>query len=192
MPTGLYTRWVMDLETSRFIPRQNRTRSFDNMVMSFFQRSRPDCKNESSYTTGRQKKIDRFSVEGFCSHCNTVLEAMGCFYHLCRCQELGPSLTEEDIKRGIRKRKLDELRRDYIQEKGFTVIELWECQWWRLYKTTTSVKLRIGENFLYRRSRTEHQLLKRIKKGILFGYVQCDLQLPENLRAHFASFPPII
>ena len=87
-----------------------------------------DCKIESFYTTGRQKKIDRFSVDGFCSHCNTVFEAMGCFYHFCPCQELRSSLTEGDIKRGSR-RELDELRRSSIQEKGFTVIELWECEW---------------------------------------------------------------
>ena len=29
--------------------------SFINMVMSYFQRTRPDCKIESFYTTGRQK-----------------------------------------------------------------------------------------------------------------------------------------
>ena len=71
MPTGLYTRWEFDSETSRFIPRQNKTRSFENMVMSYFQRTRPECKIESFFTTGRQKKIDRFSVDGFCSPCNS-------------------------------------------------------------------------------------------------------------------------
>ena len=147
MPTGLYTRWDIDSETSRFTPRQNKTRSFENMVMSYFQRTRPNCKTENFYTTGRQKKIDRFSVDGFCPHCNTVFEAMGCFYHFSPCQELRPSLIEEDIKRGSRKRELDELRRGYIQEKVFTVIEMWECEWWRLYKTTTNVKLHIPEIF---------------------------------------------
>ena len=128
---------------------QNKTRNFENMVMTYFQRTRPDCKIESFYTTSRQKKIDRFSVDGFCSHCNTVFEAMGCFYHFCPCQELRSSLSEEDIKRGSRRRELDELRRSYIQEKGFTVIEMRECEWWRLYKTTSNVKLHIRENFLY-------------------------------------------
>ena len=33
-------------------------------------------------------------------------------------------LTEEDIKRGIGVRELDELRRDYIQDKDFTVLEM--------------------------------------------------------------------
>ena len=75
-----------------------------------------------------RRKIDRFSVDGFCSHCNTVFEAMDCFYHCCPCQELRPSLTEENIKRGSRRRKLDELRQSYIQEKGSTVIESWECE----------------------------------------------------------------
>ena len=133
MPTDLYTRWDFDSETSRFIPRQNKTRSFDNMVMFYFQRTRPEGKIESFFTTGRQKKIDCFSVDGFFSHCNTVFEAMGCFYHFCPCQELRPSLTEEVIQRGSKKRELDALRRHYIQEKGFKVIEMWECQWWRLY-----------------------------------------------------------
>ena len=110
MPTGLYTRWDIDSETSRFTTRQNKSRSFENMVMSYFQRTRPDCKIESFYITGRQKKIDCISVDGFSSNCNTVFEAMGCFYHFCPCEELHPSLTEEDIKRGSRKREFDELR----------------------------------------------------------------------------------
>ena len=117
MPTGLYTRWHFDSETRRFTPRQNKTRSFEIMVISYFQRTRPECEIESFFITGRQKKIDCFSVDGFCSHCNTVFEAMGCFYHFCLCQELRPSLNEEDIQRGSKK------RRHYIQEKGFKVLK---------------------------------------------------------------------
>ena len=59
---------------------------------SYFQRTRPECEIERFFTTGRQKKIDCFSVVGFCSHCNTMFEAMGCSYHFCLCQELRPSL----------------------------------------------------------------------------------------------------
>ena len=73
-------------------------------------------------------KIDCFSVDGFRSHCNTVFEDMGCFYHFFPCQELPPSLTEEDIQRGSKRRELDALRRHYIQEKGFKVIEMSECE----------------------------------------------------------------
>ena len=132
LPTGLYTRWDFDSETSRFIPRQNKIRSFENMIMSFFQRTGIECEIESFFTTGKQKKIDGFSVDWFCFHCNTVFEAMGCFYHFCPCQELHPSLTEEDIQRSSKKRELDVFRRHYIQEKGYKVIETWVYECWRL------------------------------------------------------------
>ena len=129
------------------------------MAMSYFQRTRPDCKIESFYNTGREKKIDSFSVDRFCSHCNTVFEAMGCFYHFCPAQELSSSLTETDIQLGSKKGEFDAMRRHYIQEKGFKVIEMWECEWWRLYKTTNSVKQHIREHFPYRRSLAAEQLL---------------------------------
>ena len=91
MPTGLYTRCEYDSETERFTARQNKSRTFENMVLSFFQQCRPECKIESNVTFGRQKKIDCFSVDGICYHCNTVFEAMGCYYHNCACQEARPS-----------------------------------------------------------------------------------------------------
>ena len=134
------------------------------MVMSYFQHTRPDSKNDSFYTTGRQTKIDRFSVDGFCSHCNTVFEAIGCFYQFCPCQELPPSLTEEDIQRGSKKRGLDALRRHYIQGIRFKVIEMWECKGSRLYKRTNTVKQLIREHFSYRRSLAAEQLLEELKK----------------------------
>ena len=162
MPTGLHTRWDLVSETSRSTPRQNKTRSFENTVMSHFQRTGPECEIESFFTTGRQKKIDCLSVDGLCSHCNTVFEAMGCFYRFCLCQELRPSLTEEDIQRGSKKRELDALRRLYIQEKGYKVIEMWECEWWRLYKTTNTVKQHIRGHFPYRLSLAAEQLSEEI------------------------------
>ena len=34
MPTGLHTRWELGSESGKFKPRQNRTKSFENMVKS--------------------------------------------------------------------------------------------------------------------------------------------------------------
>ena len=191
MPTGLYTRWEYDTESNRFKPQQNKTRNFENMVMSFFQRQRPECKIESFYTTGTQKKIDCFKVDGFCAHCNTVFDAMGCFYHDCPCQEARPSLTEEDIERRNKKREMDQMRKQYIKERGFNVVEMWECEWWNLYKTTTCVKDHLRESFPYKRPLREESLLEQIRSGKLFGYVQCDIEVPEELKEKFANFPPI-
>ena len=57
MPTGLYTRWECDSENKRFTARPNKSRSFENMVLSYFQQSRSDCIIESNVTTGRQKYL---------------------------------------------------------------------------------------------------------------------------------------
>ena len=92
----------------------------------------------------------------------------------------------------VARRALDALRRHNIQEKGYKVIEMWECEWWRLYKTTKTVKKHIREHFPYRRSLAAEQLLEEIKEGKLVGHVQCIIELPEKLRANFANFPPII
>ena len=68
---------------------------------------------------------------------------------------------------------------------------MWECKWWRLYKTTNTLKQHIQEHFPYRRSLAAEQLLEEIKKRKLFDYVQCDFGVPENLRANFANLHPI-
>ena len=62
----------------------------------------------------------------------------------------------------------------------------------KLYKTTNTKKEHNREHFLYRCSLAVEQLLEEIKKGKLFGYVQCDIQVPEKMRANFANFPQII
>ena len=68
MPTTLHERCDPDKETSRFVPRKNKAPCFQNMVMYYFQRTRPGCKIESFYRTSRQKN-------GFCSQSNAVNEA---------------------------------------------------------------------------------------------------------------------
>ena len=124
MPTGLYTRWDFDSATSRFTPAQMKTRSFEKYGLVLFPTTRPECEIESFFKTGKQKKIDCFRVDGFCSYSKNVFEAMGCFCLFCPCQELHPSLTEEVIQRCSKKRELDVMRRHYKLEKGFEFIEM--------------------------------------------------------------------
>ena len=147
MRTGLYTRREYDSETKRFTAPQNKSRSFENMALSYFQKSQPDCKIESNTTSARQNNTDFFSVEGICYHCNTVFESMGCYFHYCPCQKARPSLTDTNIERGVKKRQQDKMRRDYIQHRGYEIVEMWECEWWKLYKTDAPVKSYLRANF---------------------------------------------
>ena len=116
---------------------------------------------------------------------------MGCFYHYCPCQEARPSLTEDDIERGNKKRGVDQMRKQYIKEKRYNVVEVRECDWWNLYKTTTCVKEHLRESFPYKRPLGEDRLLEQIGSGKLFGYVQCDIGVPEELKKNFDDFPPM-
>ena len=113
---------------------------------------------------------------------------MGCFYLFCPCQVVRPSLTEESIQRGSKKREIDALKRRYKQEKGLNFIEIWGCEWWRLYKGTNNVKQHFREHFPNRRSDAAEQLLKETKTGKFFGSVQCDIELLEKLISKIDSF----
>ena len=103
MPTGLYTKWELDSESGKFKSRQNKTKSTKVMFMSFFRRVTPPCKVETFYTTGTQKKINASSVVGFYGHCNTVFEAMGCYYSFCPCQGASSFLTEEKLGESLKR-----------------------------------------------------------------------------------------
>ena len=49
----------------------------------------------------------------------------------------------------------------------------------------------MGKSFPYKRPLREETLLEQIRSGKLFGYVQCDIEVPEELNKKFTSFPPI-
>ena len=71
--------------------------------------------------------------------------------------------------------------------KGYQIVEMWECEWWSLYKTHASVKSHIREKFPNERSLSEEQLLQGIIDGRLFGSVQCDIEFPEHLESYFSN-----
>ena len=49
----------------------------------------------------------------------------------------------------------------------------------------------LRESFPYKRPLRQDQLLDKIKSGALFGYVRCDIKVPDHLREKFVNFPPI-
>ena len=163
MPNGLYPRWDLDPQTSRFTLRQNKTRSLEIEVKSFFQRTIPDCKIESFYTTDRQLTTDCFSVDGFCCHCHTVFEAMGCFYQFCCCQEVCLSLIEDDINMLVKTESSMKWGEARYQKKAFTVIELWGVTMMETVQDKQQWQKHIRERFLHRRSLAAQQLLEKIK-----------------------------
>ena len=68
---------------------------------------------------------------------------------------------------------------------------MWKCERWNLYMTTTCVNKHLRESFPYKRPLREEGLFEQIRGGKLFGYVQCDIEVPEELKKIFANFSPI-
>ena len=83
------------------------------------------------------------------------------------------------------------MRREYIKEKEYKIVEMWECGWWKHFKTDDKIKNHVRTQFPYKRPLSTDSLLVKIKDGFLFGYVQGDLVVPDELKSNFATFPPI-
>ena len=149
MPTGLYMRWEFDTDIQKFKARHNRARNFENMVMSFYQETRPACKIESFFYIWKTEKIDCFNVDGYCDHYKTMFEAMACYYYFCSCQEARPYLTEQDIERGKNKRGSDDMGCEYIKEKGYKIEEMWGVNGGRISKPITKIKNHVKSHFPY-------------------------------------------
>ena len=78
---------------------------------------------------------------------------------------------------------MDDMRREYIKEKGYKVEETWECEWWESFKTDDKIKKHVRTDFLYKRPLSTGSILAKIKDGSLFGYVQCDLVVPDEIKS---------
>ena len=63
--TRIYTRYDFHADLQRIKPHQNISTSFENLVKSYFQRTRSDCRIDSFYTTRIQDKIDFCNADGF-------------------------------------------------------------------------------------------------------------------------------
>ena len=64
---------------------------------------------------------------------------------------------------------MDHMRKQYVKEKDYEVVEMWKREWWSLYKTDLLGKRSLREPFsLERPFRAEPFLEKKTKSGSLF------------------------
>ena len=159
--------------------------------MDYFQQIHPNCKIQIQFTHKKQKKIERYLVDRFCNHCDTVFEAMGCFFRFCQCHEEKPLLFE-DIERGLKPRERDNDRREYLKGLGLNVEEISECQW-KKWKTdnTNVMKDLLKSNDPFQPSMSKKSVIEKINSGELFCVFDCTLEVPEEMYSYFEDFPPV-
>lgn len=84
---------------------------------------------------------------------------------------------------------------EYIRDEGYSVIELWECEWRRLKKTNHAVKEFLTTKFQRPMDKyktlTQAQILQAVLDEKLFGVVECDICVPEHLKEKSSEMTPI-
>ena len=141
---------------------------------------------------GREKRIGKHRVDGWCSETKTDYQFHGCFFHGCPCnrEEVnsvnGKSMTE----------LLDKTRKTTAYLRHFVkVVELWECEWKEMRRDPV-VKRCLDAAFPRRRrhvrwTTTTQQILNGVRAGTVFGMIECDIRVPEELREYFAEMQPV-
>jgi len=99
-----------------------------------------------------------------------------------------------DVKVGGRtlneKYKQTEETSKYLRSLGYQLVEMWECSWSQHKRDHVP-----HNSYVYptedRYRMSQDQILSAILDGRIFGAVQCDVRVPENLKSHFGEMPPV-
>ena len=143
-------------------------------------------------TNGREKRIGKHRVDGWCSKTKTAYQFQGCFFHGCPCTQAevnsvnGKTMAELLVAT----RKTTAYLRHFVK-----VVELWECEWKKMRRDPL-VKRCLDTAFSRRRrhvqwTMTSQHILSGVRDGTVFGMIECDICVPEELCDHFAEMQPV-
>ena len=185
MPTGWYVR---RREENGFRPQQ--AQPYGQMaaqwLTSVSSKTGRDIRHQSN---GREKRIGKLLVDGWCAETRTAYQFHGCYFHGCtNCYE--PQETN-----ALNGKTMDKLLEDTKKNTAYLrrhvhVVEMWECEWKEIRKEP-DVKSFLAPTRRQKWKMTQQQIIKAVVDGTLFGMVECDVRVPSELRAHFAEMQPI-
>ena len=97
-------------------------------------------------------------------------------------------MTVKDI------RTRDHQRVQNLQEKGYNVEIIWEKDWQALLTQRLEIKVYLVQHCTFthfKKYLTQDQIIQYIREGRLFGFVECDIEVPEQLKEYFSEMTPI-
>ena len=176
MPTGWYTR---RREENKFRPQQ--AQPYGQMAVQWIncESNRTGCTIRHQ-ANGREKRIGKLLVDGWCAETRTAYQFHGCYFHGCRdCydQEETNKLNGKTMAMLLE----DTKKNTAYLRRHVKVVEMWECEWKRERDPPPRQKWNM----------TQQQIITAVVDGTLFGMVECDVRVPSELRAHFAEMQPI-
>ena len=185
MPTGWYTR---RREEKQFRPQQ--AQPFGQMAVQWltWESAKNGCAIRHQ-VNGREKRIGKLPVDGWCAEARTAYQFHGCFFHGCpKCYDQ----TETNSVNGKTMAELLEKTRcntAYLR-RHVEVVEMWECEWKEICKEP-DVKSFLAPASRPRWTMTQQQILAAVVDGTLFGMVECDVRVPDELKDYFSEMQPV-
>ena len=86
-------------------------------------------------------------------------------------------------------------KQQYFLALGYMVHVVWECEWEKRVKENPSIKKFLAVFFKSSYPPTQKldhsMVLKSIRDGKFFGFIECDINVPESLRDKFSEMSPI-
>ena len=185
MPTGWYVR---RREENGFRPQQ--AQPYGQMAIQWLTReSERTGLSIRHQVNGREKRIGKLPVDGWCAETRTAYQFHGCYFHGCtNCYE--PQETNTLNGKTMATLLEDTKKNTAYLRRHVHVVEMWECEWKEIRKEP-DVKSFLAPTRRQKWKMTQQQIITAVVDGTLFGMVECDVRVPSELRAHFAEMQPI-
>ena len=177
MPTGWYTR---RREENGFRPQQ--AQPFGQMAVQWLNReSERTGLSIRHQANGREKRIGKLSVDGWCPETHTAYQFHGCYFHGCPKCHADPEEINAVKGKTMAVLLADTKKHTAYLRRHVNVIEMWECAWKRERDPPPRQKWKM----------TQQQIIAAVVDGTLFGMIECDIRVPFELKDHFAEMQPI-
>ena len=185
MPTGWYTR---RREENKFRPQQ--AQPFGQMAVQWltWESAKSGCAIRHQ-VNGREKRIGKRRVDGWCAETRTAFQFHGCFWHGC------PKCYDQNETNSVNGKTMAVLLEDTKKNTAYLrrhvkVVEMWECDWKELRKEP-DVKSFLAPARRQKWNMTQNEILAAVIDGMLFGMIECDIHVPPELRPYFSEMQPV-
>ena len=185
MPTGWYVR---HREENGFRPQQ--AQPYGQMAVQWltWEAAKNGCTIRHQ-VNGREKRIGKLPVDGWCAETRTAYQFHGCYFHGCtNCYE--PQETNTLNGKTMATLLEDTKKNTAYLRRHVHVVEMWECEWKEIRKEP-DVKSFLAPTRRQKWKMTQQQIITAVVDGTLFGMVECDVRVPSEPCAHFAEMQPI-
>ena len=186
MPTGWYVRRRAE---NKFRPQQ--AQPYGQMAIQWltWEAAKNGCTIRHQ-VNGREKRIGKLPVDGWCAETRTAYQFHGCFWHGCPKCHTDPEETNPKNNKTMATLLADTKKHTTYLRRHVKVVEMWECEWKEIRKEP-DVKSFLAPARRQKWNMTQNEILAAVIDGTLFGMIECDIHVPPELRPYFSEMQPI-